>query len=243
MKKIFALLLAICCIFACVSCADEEEQTGPEKTDVQIVSEIMNASVPTRAEVTSVQKTRYFELKSLYTLETGVVDGLRTTQIISEEQSLRDVEGGNYNNISTKKTSEWYIEGKGYYLNSRSNDPEAAFYAPTEGFINLNLSEELFDSCEYNAETGTLEIDVSWKNSNAVLGGMFSGEDKEPFEYDTHIKIVTAGGRVSELIITYTIDEHDVGDFDNSVTIGQMTVTVSAIYYYNTQQITLKGNR
>ena len=243
MKKIFALLLVISCLFAVVACSKEEEQTAPEKTDVQTVSEIMNASVPTRAEVTSVQKTRYFQLSSLYTLETGIVDGLRTTQIISEEQSLRDIESGNYNNISTKKTSEWYIEGKGYYLNSRSNDPDAEFYAPSAGFINLNLAEELLENCVYTAETGTLEFDVSWKNSNAVLGGMFTGEDKEPFEYDTHVKIVTAGGRVSELVITYTIDEHDVGDFDNSVTIGQMTVTVSAIYYYNTQQITLKGNR
>lgn len=243
MKKIFALLLIVSCMLACVACRDDGEQTEPEKTDVQIVSEIMNASVPTRAEVTSTQKTRYFQLKSLYTLETGIVDGLRTTQIITEEQSLRDVEGGSYNNIATKKTSEWYIEGKGYYLNSRSNDPDAEFYAPSEGFINLNLSEELLENCQYNAETGTLEFDVSWKNSNAVLGGMFTADDAEPFEYDTHVKIVTAGGRISELVITYLIEEHDVGDFDNSVTIGDMTVTISAIYYYNTQQITLKGNR
>lgn len=243
MKKIFALLLIVSCIFACVSCGDDTEETAPVKTNVQIVDEIMKSSVPTKAVVTSRQETRYFELESKYTLETGIVDGLRTTQIISEEQSLANIESGSYNNISTKKTSEWYIEGKGYYLNSRSNDPEAAFYAPEPGFIAINLSEELLDYHEYNAETGTLYAEVSWKNSNAVLGGMFSAEDGEPFEYDTYITIVTAGGRISELTITYVIEEHDVGDFDNSVTIGEMTVTVSAIYYYNTQQITLKGNR
>jgi hypothetical protein len=48
MKKIFALLLAICCIFACVSCADEEEPVGPTPEDVKAISDIINSSKPTQ---------------------------------------------------------------------------------------------------------------------------------------------------------------------------------------------------
>ena len=240
MKKLLAILLAICCLFTVVSCGkdsgDEPDDTPTTDTVLERFSTMLANSVPTRAEVTATERMEKVELVSTHVLTTGLnQDGKRATYLESKVQTLQDAESGYVSHIKTTTTKEWYIEGMGRYKNNRLVDKEGVDFAPVAGSLALNLDPTLF-TYEYDEETDTLTLTVDYENSAAVLGNMLA-EDQE-FEYDLVVTIVAAGGRISQIDVAYMIEAHDVGDDDEIIVeIGDMDVLISSVYYYNTQSL------
>lgn len=239
MKKIFALLLAICCLFSVVACGNDDGNVEPPADDVLArFNQMLNTSVPTKSVSTATEIMEKVELVSTYTLTTGTnQDGKRATLLVSEVQTLQDAESNFVSHIKTTKTREWYIEGEGTFKNNRLVDEEGVDFAPVAGSLALNLDSSLFEY-EYDEESDTLTLYVDYENSAAVLAPMLT-EDQE-FEYDLVITIVAAGGRISQIDVAYMIESHDVGDDDEIIVeIGDMDVVISTVYEYNTQQITI----
>lgn len=240
MKKLLAILLAVCCLFTVVSCGKDDTQepdnTPTTDTVLERFSSMLAASVPTRAEVTATEQMEKVELVSTHVLTTGLnQDGKRATYLESKVQTLQDAESGYVSHIKTTTTKEWYIEGMGRYKNNRLVDKEGVDFAPVAGSLAINLDTNLFEY-EYTEETDTLVLYVDYENSAAVMGNMLA-EDQE-FEYDLVVTIIAAGGRISQIDVAYTIEAHDVGDDDEIIVeIGDMDVLISSVYYYNTQSL------
>lgn len=240
MKKLLAILLAVCCLFTVVSCGKDDNQepdnTPTTDTVLERFSSMLATSVPTRAEVTATEKMEKVELVSTHVLTTGLnQDGKRATYLESKVQTLQDAESGYVSHIKTTTTKEWYIEGMGRYKNYRLVDKEGVDFAPVAGSLAINLDTNLFEY-EYTEETDTLVLYVDYENSAAVMGNMLA-EDQE-FDYDLVVTIIAAGGRISQIDVAYTIEAHDVGDDDEIIVeIGDMDVLISSVYYYNTQSL------
>ena len=84
MKKIIMIVLAIACAFTLFSCDDGETEVVipdvlPETTGVNEINEMYNAVSPSRVEVVATKAFGNFELKTVSTLVTGVVDGFSVT--------------------------------------------------------------------------------------------------------------------------------------------------------------------
>lgn len=252
MKKLLALLLALCCVFAVISCGDDKDgntdntQQPEAKTDLEKFTEMLATSVPTQSVAVATEKYYNLSLVSTYTLTSGTYvdeeDGVskKATTLISVVQTLQDAASGYVDPIKSTTTREWYIEGKGTYKNRRLVDEDGVDFAPVAGSLSLDLSEEHLSSHEYNAETGKMVIVVKAESAATVLASFI--KKGYEFEEDVTITIVAAGDRISKIDINYIIPEHDAGDEDNEdtmVAVGDIEVSISTSYYYNTQEINL----
>ena len=171
MKKIFALLLAICCIFACVSCADEEEPVGPTPEDVKAISDIINSSKPTQIST-----------NTEYVLGEEKFVGYYETQI--------DIAGGKsmfkYNYQRPASVQEMnpdghvkLVEGVVYYQDGKVSVNEGEDWnAADSQYIELHISLDAIKLAEYAVSEDGKILTATFAAADAVriLGADISAE-------------------------------------------------------------------
>lgn len=194
MKKIFALLLAICCIFACVSCADEEQPAGATPEDVKAISDIINTSNPTQIST----NTEYVLGEEKYV-------GYYETQI--------DIAGGKsmfkYNYQRPASVQEMNpdgplktVEGTVYYQDGKVSVNEGEDWnAADSQYIELHISLDAVKLTEYEiSEDGkVLTAKFAAEDAARVLGADISAEGK------VSIVITTNGQYLYNIRVEYTV--------------------------------------
>ena len=260
MKKIIALILVLCCLFAVVSCKKDPAPTptpqpGPgtnptPDTDPDVQAKIdeitaMFASLVPTQSVTSTKLTfGIVTLETLSTLTVGTVDGAEATILETVNETLSDVKGGG--NLIVKSTENlWYVAGRGTSANKgKTWDAEGTDFAPTPGSIRLNLSAEYLATKEYNKDTETLTVTVTKENAANVLGGF---TPDVVFGGDVKIVISTAGGRIVSIEVSYLIPEKtityapykDYPEDLEEMQVPDVEVVIKVDYTYDYQPITM----
>lgn len=244
MRKILALLLIICCCLSVVSCKDKTGDNNPNaasKSDLQHFVDMFAASAPKKSEATTTIFANNIELISTYTLTTGTVGGKAASVFESVVTTLNDVENdqGNLNEKTTKKTTYYYLEGKGTRTNKGKWKADGVDFAPEAGDIYLDLNKNYFSRTEYyeteSAETLVLYIDEDLNETNGYAKKVlarFIPQD-QPFGYETKITITATGGRISRILINCIDYEHFIGDEYDPVTISDAKLTIDVKYSYN----------
>jgi predicted small lipoprotein YifL len=241
MKKIFAILLVVACMFSVVSCnlfgpKEEPEEQPKDRADIVLFNQMLKESVPTQAVTVVEQKLGRTTFESTYTLTTGTVAGKAATTLESKVQTLKSVQEGNTEAIETTTEYLWYLEGKGISENrGRKWDPEGTNFAPKVGTLIFNLKSENFEEIEYDEEKSTLYLTVLADKSTEVLKNFLAPE--QVFEYDAFITITAAGGRIISITVEYTIPGDVIGDIDNLIDVEEIEVVISTTYSYGLQEI------
>ncbi len=232
MKKILAIILVLACVFSVVSC----KKKNPESTYLTEYTEYLASSAPTKSETHIKQTYSTLVLESSVMITTGTIDGKTASILQSKVQTLESLDELTLNHISEKTTTHWYLEGKGLSTNKgRKWDETGKNFAPTQGSIVLDLSEDNFSEIAYNEETGVLVLTVPAANSKKVLADFVP--ESQDFAHDTVITLSAAGGRISSIKIEYTVESYDIGDIGNEVEFVGMTVVIEANYSYDIQDI------
>ena len=243
MKKILALLLIICCCFAVVSCKKKgnNNDSTASSDDLERFSSMFASSVPKKSETTATVLVNDIELVSTYVLKTGTIGGKEDSVFETSVTTLNDVENdqGKLNETTTKKTTYYYLEGKGTRTNKGKWDETGVNFAPEAGDIALDLKKEYFSKMDYVDEGASeklvlyIEEDVNETNGYAkkVLGKFIPSS--QPFGYETVITITASGGRISSILIECIEYEHTLGDdiFD-AISISDAELTVEVNYSY-----------
>jgi hypothetical protein len=239
MKKIFALILAICCLLSMIACGGF---SGEAKEQLEAAITMLEETVPTKVVSTTTQTFGKTKLVAVATLTTGTIGGVAAATFVNNYQVFEDVDSGNYDEVRDVQETMWYVEGKGVSTNKgQSWDAEAANFAPTAGFIGLNLDEKYIESAEYDSATGALTIKISEENVGAVLKSYLA--EGEVIESDVYITIVSAGGRISSISLEYYIPEGEIyldEEETEYIEVGELSVVITAVYTYDTQRITME---
>ena len=241
MKKIFAILLVIACMFSVASCSllgggKEPVEDNNERADITLFNQMLKESVPTQAVTVVKQKLGRTTFESTYTLTTGTVGGKTATTLVSKVQSLKSVTEGNTEAIETKTEYLWYLEGQGTSTNrGRKWDAEGTNFAPKAGTLNFNLKSENFEEIQYDEENTTLYLSVTADKSTEVLKNFLSAD--QVFEYDAFITITAAGGRIVAITVEYVIPGDVIGDIDNLIDVDEVEVVINTTYSYGLQEI------
>ena len=241
MKKIFAILLVIACMFSVASCSllgggKDPVEDNNERADITLFNQMLKESVPTQAVTVVKQKLGRTTFESTYTLTTGTVGGKTATTLVSKVQSLKSVTEGNTEAIETKTEYLWYLEGQGTSTNrGRKWDAEGTNFAPKAGTLNFNLKSENFEEIQYDEENTTLYLSVTADKATEVLKNFLS--EDQVFEYDAFITITAAGGRIVAITVEYVIPGDVIGDIDNLIDVDEVEVVINTTYSYGLQEI------
>ncbi len=244
MKKILALLLIICSCFAIVSCKrgdDPGSTDGAGDDNLERFSAMFAASVPKKSETTATVLVNDIELVSTYILKTGTIGGKAASVMETSVTNLSDVENdqGKLNETTTKKTTYYYLEGKGIRTNKGKWDETGEDFAPKAGSIALDLKKEYFSKIEYfnegSSEKLVLHIAEDFDGTNEYAKKVLAKfiPASQPFGYETVITITATGGRISGILIECIEYEHTLGDdmFD-AIQISDAELTVDVKYSY-----------
>lgn len=242
MKKIIALVLALCCIFAIVSCngnsGNVDEATSAKLAEVL---QMFDDSIPTRAETKTTEKIGNVVLESTALLATGMMaDGTKASLYEGSFQSLREV-GNSLEMKVEQPESKWYIEGKGVSTDKGITfDAEAGDFAPTEGFIKLAISDSMISEAKWNEEDSTLTLTVTQEHATNVVAAYL--EEGQTIDSDIVITIVTAGGRITGLKLEFSTPTHtvNVGEDGGTLEIPSTSVTIDTKYIYGLQTISFE---
>ena len=243
MKKIFAILLVIACMFSVASCSplgggNQPVEDNNERADITLFNQMLKESVPTKAVTVVEQKLGRTTYESTYTLTTGTVGGKTATTLVSKVQSLKSVTEGNTEAIETKTEYLWYLEGQGVSTNrGKKWDPEGTNFAPKAGTLNFDLKGANFEEIEYDEEEGSLYLTVTADKASEVLQNFLAPE--QVFEYDAFITITAAGGRIVSIVVEYTIPADVIGDIDNLIDVEEIDVVIETTYSYGLQEIVM----
>lgn len=243
MKKIIALMLALCCVFAVVSCGGTQydDETSAKVAEI---SAMFSTSVPTKTVTTTVHTVGSTILTSTSTLTTGMLNSKTVSVYVNNTEELAQV-SNSLDPINRKTETLWYMQGKGTSSDKGATwDPEGTDFAPTAGAIKLNLTVAA-ESVVYDADSSTLEMVFSAANATTVVK-RYLGKDQK-IESELKVTVVTSGGSVSSIKLEYEIPEHTitvegVENEDGSaatVTIQKTTVVITAVYEYDLQDVTL----
>ncbi len=256
MKKIIALLLALCCLFAVVSCNDNNTDgdgsgngdgsgdnsvlDGAAGEQMKAVLEMFDDSIPTRSDTTTTQTIGgNVVLESTASLVTGTIEGKAVSVYNGSYSSLREV--GNTLNMTAPQTeSKWYVEGKGVTDDKGATwDAEADDFAPKEGFIRLNLSAEMVYEAVYDEVYESLLLKIKKEHATSVIGAYL--EEGQTIDSDIEVTVVTAGGRITGIKLAYTVPKHEISvdDSDAKIEVQETKVVIDAKYQYNHQKINL----
>ena len=239
MKKIIAIAMIICCLFAVVSCGNG---LGKDiNAQIEAIEAMSAASIPNKAETTT---TMYVgderTIVNVVTLVAGTVDGKKASALTSVDREFSDVSGATQL-VGEKTSYRWFVEGLGTCENKSGNwNEEGEDFAPSEGYIDFDFKAEYIASSEYNDEDKTLTLKINKENVAAFLGS-FAAEDFEATSEAT-VKITTSAGRILSVDIKYVIPERDVyidEDEEDAVSIPETIVSIKAVYSYDYEPITL----
>lgn len=220
MKRILVLLLALTLVFSLASC-DEEELTPMER-----FNSIYKLSQPTMVVSQVVQTHGIYTLNADYTYIKGQVDGKNATQYVAVYDKLETIEGGISDVVTgpvvTVTESKEYVEGKGVRENGGAW-VKGEDFAPDAGALILNITEELLPDYSYADNVFAATVDKD--NTEAVLG--------IEIPVDVELEITTNGTVITSVSISYEIEEDDSEDYP------AITVSITSVYSYDVQAITL----
>ena len=249
MKKILALLLIICCCFAVVSCKKGgDDENAASTSDLERFTEMFVSSAPTKSVTTSTIKANSQEIRSVYTLTTGIIGGKTVAIFESEESKLADAtnDQGNLDPFEKTTSRKIYLEGQGIREDKNGSkgrkwDPEGVNFAAEEGDIFLDLNKKYFETMKYYKEganeTLVLTIAEDLDGKKGYLGkvlGKYLPPDQN-FGYETTITITAAGGRISNIVIECVDYEHFIGDIYDSIEISDVVMKIDVRYSYDIQ--------
>lgn len=239
MKKIFAFVLMISCLLSMIACGN---LSGEAKAQFESAVTMLSEALPTKVVSTTTQTFGKTELVSVATVTTGTVGGVVASTFVNNYQLFQDVESGKYEEVRDVVETLWYVEGKGTSSDKGANwNAEGTNFAPTAGFIKLNLDEKLIETAEYNGENGSLTLKISEENVAEVMKNYL--EEGQAIESDLYITIVSAGGRISSVSLEYFIPEGEIyldEEETEYIEVGEISVVVTAVYSYDTQRITME---
>lgn len=244
MKKIIALMLVLCCMLAVVSCGPDPS-SDPTAARVEEVKEMFKTSIPTKTVTTTVHKVESTVLTNTATLTTGNVNGKKVSVYVNNIEELAQV-SNSLDPIDRRTTTLWYMEGMGTSKDKGATwDPEGTNFAPVAGAIRLQLDMGKATETTYDEATYTLVMKYAAKDANAVVSSYLTEDQK--IDSDLVVTVVTSGGNVASIKLEYTIPSHDktvegATNEDGSavtITIPESTVTITAVYEYDLQDVTL----
>ena len=221
MKKIVALVLALVCLLACVSCG-----SGGADKNVEKLAAMYAKAAPTKTVVHTVQDFGEYQLEGETTLIVGTYNGKAATLYTYVRQELADVEQMNSIAKRSVQGSKEYFEGKGVREDAIVNenarfDRNGEDFAPAAGAIALNLDAEALTDVVY--ENGVFTATVPVKALKTVFG------EDTTIATQTTIVITEAGNMITGVTLTYTIPSLTAAP--------DVTVTVSAVYTYDVQSV------
>ncbi len=235
MKKIIALILALCCVFAIVSCDGGEEQTS----GVAEFERLYSVSEPTKVVTNQTTTVGSVSLKGGSILVTGALnDGSAATVYTESYETLRSVQSGAGDVITPIvgepiTASREYVEGKGVRYDGGAWDEAGLNFAPKAGSIAINLDETKLKDCVYseNGDVKTLTFTVEAKNAASVFG-----EWASEITSDVNVVITASVAVVTGITVSYT---EDIIFDDEDIECPAANITISTVYTYGIEEITL----
>ena len=223
MKKIIALVIAISCIIALVSCGGTNE--------VDTVGQMFKDSKPTKTVVGTTQMFGETTLEGNYTLVTGLVDGAYASVYEAIYDELLSVEEGATEEIQGSIVEKYelleYLAGYGVRETIGKTvgewDKEGEDFAAESGPVSLKLASNLVKTYVY--ENNQLRCIVPAANTAEVLGL------EENLAVDATIEVTDDGASITSVIISYTLPE------DVEAEVPETEVVIKAFYYYDLQEI------
>jgi hypothetical protein len=218
MKKIIALVLVFVCLLLAVGCKEENPAIAKVKAAYQ-------NGMPTKIVVDSETNFDGTKVKSQAELTKGSYQGRAATVYTHVYQEFAMVDSILSSPIVSKVKSKEYFEGlsvrENFLTNKRAVFVEGADFAPeVVDSIVPNFDESLLTDISF--ENGVFKATVPKDNGVAVFG------ENTNLSSDANIEVLTAGG----IVITMTIS-YEIPAANEESSNGKVTVTVS--YYYDVQ--------
>lgn len=246
MKKILALLLIICCCFAVVSCKPSGDgDNKASNSDLKRFTEMFESSAPTKSETVSTITANSQELRSVYTLTTGIIAGKAASIFESRMAKFGDIRDENLNLQEETVTTYNYLEGKGVRIDKNGYkgkwNAEGVDFAAKEGDISLDLNKKYFETMEYYKEgveeklVLTIAEDLDGKNGYAKkVFKKYIPKDQD-YGYETQVTITASGGRISRIVIESIDYEHFIGSDYDATAISDVIIKIDVKYSYDIQ--------
>ena len=226
MKKIICFILVLALgTFAMIACNNDDD--GP--SDAARVAAMFEASQPTKSVVVTEQQFGTNNLKGVYTVTVGTVDGAEAAVETTEQYRLTTIPEGSGQEIMdyqlVESNKREYIAGKGVRVNGGNWDGTAPSIIPVKGAMSINMSDSLISNARY--ENKTLTFTVSAANSAAVFG------EASTLAADSTVTITNDGVRITGITITYILGA------DAEAGLQETVVTITATYTYDLEPITI----
>ncbi len=245
MKKIIALILALCCVFAITSCkkggadstGDGADAAADVAAGIEEFKKLYSVSAPTKVETEQKTVLGSVTLNGGSTLVTGALNDGRTATVYTYNyEVLQSVESGAGDVIKPImgdpiEGSREYVEGEGERYDGGGWDEEGYNFAPTAGSIAINLDASKLQNCTYVAgDVKTLSFTVKAKDTRAVFG------DDAEITSDVSVVITADSAVITGIKISYT--EILVPE-DEDIEYPEASVTITTEYSYGIQEVTL----
>ncbi len=226
MKKIICFILVLALgTFAMIACNNDDD--GP--SDAARVAAMFDASHPTRSVVVTEQQFGTNNLKGVYTVVVGTVDGVEAAVETTEQYRLTTVAEGSGQEIMdyqlVESNKREYVADKGVRVNGGKWDGTAPSIIPVKGAMAIDMSDSLISNARY--ENKTLTFTVSAANSAAVFG------EENALAADTTVTVTHDGVCITGITITYTLGA------DAETGLQETVVTIVATYTYDLEPITI----
>lgn len=227
MKKIFAWLLLLSCVFALSACSIGNGAASADA--VSSVSKMYRNSAPTKTVVKSEQKFGDLTLKGEQTLVKG--------EILYEGKEWKEAAVYEWKEQQRAKVEEevgptkWvsgsleFVDGLGVRTNKGSWQAGVDF-TPSIGQMALNLDASALTGVTYNEGAKTLTFTVKAANLAKVFGA------DTALTEDVLVTIVNDGAVVTDVILNYS--EAGTEELPNG-----KQITIHTIYSYDNETVTL----
>lgn len=195
-------------------------------------------SAPTRVDIETVRVvgTDAYTLDGVYTLVTGTFAGKIATIYHAKYEELRTIAEGVDDIVSEIKEVEYkkeFLEGKGVREDGGSWKASGTNFAPSAGSIALNISLDDIENVKFtNAKyNNTVSFSVPKSKIKTVFGAT-DGVVNVDADSAVQVTITNNGATVTSVTLSYTIKKS--GD------VPAQTVTISTIYSYDIQTLTIE---
>lgn len=226
MKRIIALILvALLSLSFLVSC-------GTSVQNIDAVLECYSRSYPHKITIESSQQFGSQTLLNTTVYIRGAVGSDFAAKKIVSGEAMRSIEDGSgkkvYGPIEEFDEELWYRNSKGLSDNKgKSWDENGTNFFPTQGSFALNLEPALLSNSAYTGDSANGKLTFVVRSANTER---FFGEGGH-VDTDVSVSITTAGGMVSEVVISWVIPANLVTGVDT------LTVNIKSVYEYDQQRI------
>lgn len=246
MKKIIAIILALCIVAGGVFAAYKFDvisllfgKDGEEVDGVAVFKDLYSVSEPTKVVVSQTTVLGSVTLKGSSTLATGALsDGKTATVYTYNYEVLKSVQEGAGDVITPIMGepitgSREYVEGMGVRYDGGGWDATGTNFAPKAGSIAINLDASKIKNCVYTSDGDlqTLSFTVEAKNVASVFGS-----DASEIASDVNVVITANVAVVTGITISYT---EEIVSEDEDIAYPEAVVTISTVYTYGIEEITL----